>query len=204
MEKMLLKFGVAVPIIYFGTLLFAPLLYPGYSHRTQYASELGAAAAPYPYIFNLAIIACGLSAIAGCIGIALALQRQFGAKVTAALTGIALLLWGAAMTMGGLFPMPDERHGAFGLGIAVQIAPLFALLAIWKSDRPVWLKWFLAAVLVVSGALFAIMMGVGSLVHVADVGLWQRAYALASIAWIGVLAWALHANSTGATADIME
>ena len=29
---------------------------------------------------------------------------------------IALGLWGVSMAVGGFFPMPDERHGAFGLG----------------------------------------------------------------------------------------
>jgi hypothetical protein len=34
------------------------------------------------------------------------------------LAGIALACWGASIVLGGVFPMPDERHGGFGLGLA--------------------------------------------------------------------------------------
>lgn len=192
-EIVLLRFGMAVPLIYYGTLLFLPLLlYPGYDHRTQYVSELGAATAPHPLPFNLLVIACGVSAMLGAVGIAQALRRLYARKVAAALTGVTLFLWGATIVMAGLFPMPNELHGAFGLAMVLHLAPLFALAAVWRAERFAWMKWLLVAVFLVSGALFAIMMGVGSMVRVVDVGYWQRTYSLSSFPWIGVLAWALH------------
>lgn len=195
-ETTLLKFGIVVPLIYFGALVFVPLLlYPGYNHRTQYASELGAATAPHPAVFNFAIIACGLSAILGGLGIALAIRRRYQSKVAGALAGVSISLWGVAIVMAGLFPMPNELHGAFGLATILHLAPLFALIAVWSDAELAWLKWLLAAVFVVSGVLFAIMMGFGSMVRVADVGYWQRSYTLSSIPWIAVLAWALHIRS---------
>lgn len=204
-ETTLLKFGIAVPLIYFGTLFIVPLLlYPGYNHRTQYASELGAATAPHPAVFNLAIIACGLSAVLGGLGIALALRRRYENKVAATLAGASISLWGVAIVMAGLFPMPNELHGAFGLGMILHLAPLFALIAVWKDADLTWLKILLAAVFVVSGALFAIMMGVGSMVRVADVGYWQRSYTLSGIPWVGVLAWALHSRTSTAGARIRQ
>lgn len=204
-ETALLRFGIAVPFIYFGTLVLVPLLlYPGYSHRTQYASELGAATAPHPAVFNLAVIACGLSAVLGGLGIALALRRRYENKLAAALAGASISLWGVAVVMAGLFPMPNDLHGAFGLAMILQLAPLFALIAVWKDADLTWLKFLLAAVFVVSGVLFAIMMGVGSMVRVADVGYWQRSYALSSIPWVGVLAWALHSRTPAAGARIMQ
>jgi hypothetical membrane protein len=194
-ESGLLKFGIVVPVIYFGTLILVPLLlYPGYSHRTQYASELGAAAAPHPAVFNFAIVAAGLSAILGGIGIAVALRRIYGSKVAGTLAGVAISLWGVAIVMAGLFPMPNELHNAFGLAMILQLAPLFALIAVWKAEDVAWLKWLLAVVFLVSGGLFAIMMGIGGMVRVADVGYWQRAYAVSSILWVGVLALALHSR----------
>lgn len=78
-------------------------------------------------------------------------------------------------------------------------APLFSLIAAWKVEEVAWLKWLLAAVFLVSGALFAMMMGVGRMVRVADVGYWQRAYAVSSILWVGVLAWALHSRLRAAS-----
>ena len=41
---------------------------------------------------------------------------------------------------------------------------------------------------VVSAALILVMFGVGGLVRRANVGLWQRAYSLSVIPWIGVVA----------------
>ena len=38
--------------------------------------------------------------------------------------------------MAGLFPMPNELHGAFGLAIVLQVAPFFALVAVWG-----WWQW---------------------------------------------------------------
>lgn len=199
-ENGLLKFGIAVPVIYFGTLIVVPLLlYPGYDHRTQYVSELGAGAAPHPAVFNFAIIACGLSAILGGIGIAIALRRVKGSGIAGILAGTAIALWGVAIVMAGFFPMPNELHNAFGLAMILQFAPLFSLIAVWKVEKVAWLKWLLAAVFLVSGALFAMMMGVGRMVRVADVGYWQRAYAVSSILWVGVLAWALHSRLRAAS-----
>ena len=194
-EVTLLKFGMAVPLIYFGTLLILPLLlYPGYDHRTQYVSELGAPTAPHPLPFNLLVIACGVSAMLGAVGIAQTLRRLYARRVASTLTGVTLFLWGAAIVMAGIFPMPNELHGAFGLAIVLHLAPLLALVAVWRAEGLAWLKWLLVAVFLVSGVLFAIMMGIGSMVRVADVGYWQRTYALSSFPWIGVLAWALHSR----------
>lgn len=46
-RRPLLLAGVAVPILYFGSMLAASALYPGYNHLTQYASELGMADRPH-------------------------------------------------------------------------------------------------------------------------------------------------------------
>ncbi|OIQ65326.1 hypothetical protein GALL_531180 [mine drainage metagenome] len=92
------------------------------------------------------------------------------------------------MVMGGLYPMPDERHGAHGLSMAIQAAPLLMFLAIVGRPDMTGLKTFLLLVFLASSALLAAMMGVGHVVHAAQVGLWQRAYALASIPWISVAA----------------
>lgn len=45
--RALLWIAVAVPFLYFGTVLVSALFYPGYSHTAQYASELGAAIPPF-------------------------------------------------------------------------------------------------------------------------------------------------------------
>lgn len=189
--KLLLLAGVAVPILYFANLLINSLLYPGYSHVTQYVSELGSEAAPYKALFNTGVILVGAAGAAAGFGFFYAVRRLGGNRVLAALAGLLTTLWGIAILMAGLFPMPDERHGGFGLGLGYQLVPLLLALALWRRRSLRGLCLFLLAAFVVMNVFFAIMMGVGSLVRVANVGLWQRANALGSFVWIGIAAWVL-------------
>jgi len=158
---------------------------------TRYASELGAAEAPHPWIFNSGIVAAGVAALIAGPGFFLALRRLGSDRLPAVLSGLAISLWGVAMVLGGSFPMPDPRHGAFGLGLGLQVAPLFLLRGLRRAPDSGRLRIFLVAVFLVMTALFAVMMGVGGLVTRANVGLWQRGNALASIPWIGIAAYAL-------------
>ncbi|WP_304168692.1 DUF998 domain-containing protein [Phenylobacterium aquaticum] len=188
MDRLLLKFGIAAPILYFATIIVCSLLNPGYSQVSQYVSELGAAGAQRPDIFATGIMAAGACAIIGGLAFILGLRRKARGLILPLLTGLSIVAWGVSMVLGGLHPMPDERHGAYGLGMAIQAAPLLMFLAISGRADMTGLKTFLLMVFLASGALLAAMMGVGHVVHVAQVGLWQRAYALASIPWIAVAA----------------
>ena len=187
----LLWCAVCVPFFYFGTLLLSPLFFPGYSHITQYASELGSADAPHPWIFNAGIFLTGLACIAGAIGVGRAVGTLGGHRVFAALAGLCLGLFGVSMLMGAAFPMPDPRHGAFGLGLAMQLAPFFLAAALRKVPETRHLRAFLIVVGLIMLTLFAIMMGVGSLVRRSNVGLFQRAYALTIFPWVGVAGYVL-------------
>jgi hypothetical protein len=100
-------------------------------------------------------------------------------------------LWGIAIVIGGLYPLPDERHGAYGLAIVGQLTPLLSLIALRKVKGLAALKYFLAFIFIASLALFAIMMGVGELVTRANVGIWQRTYGALSIPYLTVLGWVL-------------
>jgi hypothetical protein len=103
--------------------------------------------------------------------------------------------WGAAMVMGGWFPMPDDRHGAYGLGLAGQLVPLFTIFALRGVPGTTALKLFLAAIFVASTAVLAIMFGVGELVTRANVGIWQRINSGLGIPWLAVLGIALLART---------
>ena len=74
--------------------------------------------------------------------------------------------------------MPDPRHGGYGLGFAVHLAPLFLL-----------------ANVVYMTAMLLVMMGIGGLVTRANVGAFQRMYSLGTLPWIGIAAWALHGGT---------
>ncbi|HSG40594.1 MAG TPA: DUF998 domain-containing protein, partial [Thermoanaerobaculia bacterium] len=189
--RVLLTAGIAVPILYYGNLLVSSLFYPGYSHITQYASELGGPDARWPAIFNTATVFLGICGIAAGFGYTYTLRHLTGKRVLPILAGLLLSLFGVAMVMGGLFPMPDERHGAYGLGMAVQLAPLFLWLALRKYEGLRGLKIFLLVTFVVSLVFFAIMMGVGQMVTRANVGVFQRMYSLTSFPWIGIASYYL-------------
>jgi hypothetical protein len=187
MRKILLGALIAVPVFYYFALLAGAATYPGYSHVTRYASELGAADAPYPGLFNCSIIAGGIAALLGSIGLTAALHDFSGRWRWAVPAGVALALWGASMVMGGMFPMPDDRHGAFGMGLAGPLVPLFTFLALRSVPDTRGIKSFLAFIFVGSIVVLAIMFGLGHLVTRRNVGIWQRINTGISIPWLAVL-----------------
>ncbi len=186
---------VGIPALYYFGLIVGAATYPGYSHMTNYASELGAAGAPFPWLFNGSIILMGVIAIMA----AWLLPEDFRARGAkrrwSLLAAIALGVWGVSMIMGGSFPMPDERHGAFGLGLVAPLIPLCVLLALRPVAGSRNLRRFLAVVFVASIVMLAIMFGVGSLVTRANVGLYQRLNTAASIPWFAVLGVWLHLHA---------
>ena len=192
MNRSTLLWGlILAPAFYYIGLFGCAMLWPGYSHVTQYASELGSAASPCPTLFNGNIILCGLAALIGGIGLSHVLRELSGQKGWAIAAGASISLWGIAIIIGGLYPLPDDRHGAYGLAIVGQFTPLFALIALRNVESVGALKSFLALIFVASLALFAIMMGIGELVTRANVGIWQRTYGALSIPYLAVLGWAL-------------
>ncbi|HET9397194.1 MAG TPA: DUF998 domain-containing protein [Sphingomicrobium sp.] len=187
MRKLLPMALIAIPALYYFALIVGAATYPGYSHVTNYASELGAAEAPYPALFNISIILAGAAAIFAAIATPGSFQAAGANRLWSILAAIALALWGVSMVMGGMFPMPDERHGAFGLGLAAPLIPLFTLLALRPIGDSSGIRIFLALVFAASVVMLAIMFGVGELVTRANVGLYQRLNTAASIPWFAVL-----------------
>lgn len=184
MRRILLGCGAAASVLYFATLIGASLTWPGYSHVTQYASELGSADASYPAIFNFGILATGGLAVLGGLGLVWHFAAA-GRLLSGVLAGIALAAWGVGMIFGGLHPMPDPLHNGYGLVFGVLLLPLTLMIALrGRAGVPtiaLLLVWLAAMI-----AILAVMFGLGGLVTTANVGLWQRAMALAMIPGIGV------------------
>ncbi len=187
MRRIELAAVIAVPVFYYFALIVGAATYPGYSHVTRYASELGGPEAPYPDLFNYSIIVGGIAALLGAVGLAGALRDHSGGRLWPLLAGLALALWGVGMVMGGWFPIPDERHGGFGVGLAGPLVPLFTLLALWRVPDAGSMRAFLAFIFVGQVVLLAIMFGVGELVTRANVGIWQRINSGFGIPWLAVL-----------------
>lgn len=187
MRKPLPQALIAVPVLYYFALFAGAATYPGYSHITNYASELGAAGAPYPWLFNGSIVLVGAAALLAASLLPKAFQQIGTNRLWSVLTAIALALWGVSMVMGGMFPMPDERHGAFGLGLVAPLIPLFASLALRPAERSRGIRAFLVIIFGASLVMLAIMFGAGGLVTRSNVGLYQRLNTAASIPWFAVL-----------------
>jgi hypothetical protein len=187
LSRLLLAGGIAMPLLYFGTVAVAGLFYPGYDNIARAPSELGAAGAPYPQIFNLGMVATSVAALAGAAGLVVGL-RQLGSGVfLSVLTGASLALLGVSTAMSGLFPLPGPLHYGFGLTAAGLLTPLFGALALRPRGGAV--RWVLLLAFVAGVALLAINLGAGGLVSASNTGLWLRALALACFPAIGLLCW---------------
>jgi hypothetical membrane protein len=189
---------ILAPVFYYVGLIGGGLLWPGYSHVSQYASELGSAAAPYPMFFNVFAILCGLAAFVGGFGLADGLARLSGRRGWTNAAGITLSLWGVAVIIAGLYPMPNELHGAYGLGMAGQFTPLFALLALRGVEGLGWLRVFLALIFVASLAMFLYMMGVAGPLPRATIGIYQRINSALGIPYLAILGWVVLRHLRGA------
>lgn len=200
-DSLLARSAVAVPLLYFGTLLVAASTWPAYSHVTRYASELGGPEAPNPAIFNTGIVVMGAVCALSSFGLFAAARRAGARTAFAAAGAVCVALFGVAMVMGGANPMPSPLHGAFGLGFAQVPAPLLFALAL--RGRPGFARTnaVLVASFVLMLATMAVMMGVGHLVTRANVGLWQRANALAMFPWLGVAGAAIAAGADATRLD---
>ncbi len=186
MRKLLAVALIAIPLLYCFGLFAGAATYPGYSHLTNYASELGAAEAPHPWLFNDSIILMGGAAIVAALVLPTVFRGIGASRGWAVAAASALALWGISMVMGGLFPMPDERHGAYGLGLVAPLVPLFLLLALRSVAGSHGMRVFLAIIFAASIIMLAIMFGVGELVTRANVGLYQRFNSGVSILWFAI------------------
>jgi hypothetical membrane protein len=182
--------AAAVPLLYYGTVLLSASFFPGYNHFTQYASELGSSAAVYPAIFNTGIVLTGIAIVVAGFGFYRVVMGLGTRMLLALVIAVCLALFGVGVIMGGLFPMPDPRHGGFGLGMTVHLVPFLLALALWKRTELRALARFLLANGLVMLVLFAIMMGVGALVTRSNVGLFQRVYSLTVFPWVGIVGYA--------------
>jgi hypothetical protein len=89
-----------------------------------------------------------------------------------------------------VFPWPDPRHMVINLGLGIQLAPLLLLWGLWNQPDMKRLKIFLGAVFVVMALLTIITKHLvfPGTVNDANVGWWERAYAIVLVGWVGVAA----------------
>jgi hypothetical membrane protein len=197
-DVLFLRAGVAIPVLYFGSVGLAALLYPGFSFVRQFASELGADGATHPQVLNAGIILVGVMTLAATVGFWRVLPRLGARPVPARLTCYVVGMFGVAMVFAGIYPHPDWRHSGAGLGIPVLAGPALLATALWKRRdlRP------LRNYLLVTNALMVAMLFVYvSATHSGYVGLCQLLYSLLAIPWMGVSALVLSRRVSAESLD---
>ncbi|QDH73884.1 acyltransferase family protein [Brevundimonas sp. M20] len=192
-RRRLLWIGMAAPVLALAAVLIGVATWPGFNHATQYLSELGGASAPLPLIFNGGVFIAGGMCIAAGVGFGLAIHALTGGRVVAALTAAVFILAGIGLSASSLYPWPDPRHMAINLGLGIQLAPLLLLWGLWKHMDLRRLKIFLLVVFVAMAVLTVLTkhLVLPGTVNDANVGWWERAYAIILVGWVGVAAWVL-------------
>lgn len=180
---------ILAPLFYYVGLIGGAALWPGYSHISQYASELGSVASPNPWFFNVSVVLCGMAGLLGGVGLAHVLSQLSSHRGWARAAGISVSLWGLSVILAGLFPMPHDLHGAYGLGMAGQLTPLFSLLALRGVEGMRGLRLFLVIIFLASLAMFAVMMGATGPLPRASIGLYQRINSALGIPYLALLGW---------------
>ena len=191
--KPLLACGVAAPLLALAATLAAMAAYPGFNPARQYLSELGGPSALHPLIFNAGVFTAGVMTGLTGIGFGLAVVLLAKARIAGALTAAVFMLAGAGLTQASIYHWPDPRHLAINLALGIQLAPLLLLWGLWKQPAMPRLKLFLALVFAAMGVLTVLTkhLVLPSLVNDANVGWWERGYAILLVGWVGVAAFAL-------------
>jgi glucan biosynthesis protein C len=189
----LLVIGMAAPILAFVGVAAAALAYPGFNNATQYISALGGPSARHPEIFNAAILITGVGAVAAGLGFSLAVVALGGSRIAAGLTSLSFGLAGVGMVLASYYPWPDPRHLAINLGLGIQLAPLLLLWGLARVEGMAGLRRFLIVVFVAMAVLTVLTKHLifKGLVNGANVGWWERAFAVVLVGWTGVAAFAL-------------
>jgi hypothetical protein len=104
------------------------------------------------------------------------------------------LLWAAILVpfrYFGVFPLPDPRHGTYGLGLTIHFAHFLLAAALWNRSDLHTLDLYLIMTGVMMLALLAVVLGIGSLATPSDAGVLTRVYALAVFPWLGIAGYVL-------------
>ncbi len=192
-RRLLLAFGMAAPILAIASTLAAMAAYPGLNPARQYLSELGGRSASSPLIFNVGVFVAGVMAALAGAGFGLSIAALTSARIVGGLTASVFILAGYGLSQAAVYPWPDPRHLAINLALGIQLAPLFLLWGLWPRRDLARLKGFLALVFLAMTVLTVLTkhLLLPSLVNDANVGWWERGYAIILVGWVGVAALSL-------------
>jgi len=196
-EQIFLGIGIAIPIIYFLNLFVLGALYPGYSHMKHWVSSLGRIEAPHHEIFNAVVILMGLLSMLAGLGFFYSVKRLSGRTILATAIGISIALFGINALFGGFFPLPDPRHGAYGIGIAILFTPILLAWTFREFPGMRVFTFFQIAMCILIALIFFIQAGLGDLVNKMNIGIAQRLYALIGSTWFIITCYWLIKSKSG-------
>jgi hypothetical membrane protein len=192
-----LRFGIAVPFLYFGIQLLAAPFFAGYDFVQMAASLLGSDRSSLPILFNLGAVVTGFAGLVAAIGLILAFRETKTHPILAWLTAIAVFCVGLSSLWAGIFPMPDPRHAENPFAIGLFVMPFVTLATFWNQTN---IRGYLMACVALFLGLIPFMSGLIAIDRQALEGALQRLLALAAFAPIGLVAYQLlklqQANNT--------
>lgn len=164
--------------------------YPGFDNATQYLSELGGAKARFPLLFNLGLFAVGTGGASAAAGFAMAVPALGGERWSAAAVALCFLAAAVGLISGLAFPWPDPRHNLIQLGLGIQIAPVVLIWALRRDPALSTLRRILSGATAVMAVLTVLTKHLvwPDLVNGANVGWWERGYAIVLVGWGGLAA----------------
>jgi hypothetical membrane protein len=175
--------GIAVPFVFFGTIIIASLFYPGYSQSRQFASELGAGFAPHPWIYNIGLTLRGAAEIIAAYGFLRVFQKLKLNPVLGVMAVAIVCISGISALLSAHYNFPDPRHRAYGLQAAIIIGPVLFAATLRRVTGARGLIIFL---LVNNVFLFVTYLLPAT---PENIGLMQRLRFLFSFPWVGICAY---------------
>jgi hypothetical membrane protein len=192
-----LKAAMLMPLLMAADVWAAQKAYPGFDAGSQFISELGAAQAPHPWVFNLGMLLAGAAGMLAGYGFDRALVAAGGRRQVSAFAGLWVAMTGLGGAFAGLFHWPDPLHRACGIGLAIQFAPFFCAWALWGVAGHRRLAWFSLAWGGMLTLVLMLLTGVWNVRTGHDVGLWQRWHAMLGLVWLAVAAFCLDRQAYG-------
>ncbi|HCS65389.1 MAG TPA: DUF998 domain-containing protein [Cellvibrio sp.] len=191
--KLLILAGVAAPLWMLAGVIIVSRLYPGYSHRHQVMSELGArnraTTKIHPWVNNFPI---GFWFVL----FGVVLLKNEPTNSLQFLTGILMMVQGSSHWVTGLFPCDEDMgipkpstgqviHNIAGLVMYFSLLIACLLWAIKIHNLPEWFSLYSAVTAVIS--VIALVFMLRALKTNINLGLYQRINYGVLAAWVMVL-----------------
>jgi hypothetical membrane protein len=189
--------GIAGPALFTLTTVISACLRSGYSHKTQFISDLGATGSPNANLMNYAgFIPSGI--LAGLFGLSLFLLLP---KKMITVTGSVLVtVFGIGMVVAGIYSNDApgfQGEGSLSNRIHDQVSGLMFLcviagiLILGLSFRkiPSWRGLWIYSVLSSPISLILFITFINSMDSHTYTGMWQRLFLLSVFLWMAIVGW---------------